>query len=198
MSPDRRRPHDDELAAWRGFLTTHALVVSRLDAELRQRHGLSLDAYDVLHQLREAGGRLTMGELARSLLIVSPSSCTRLVDRLERDGLVRRDPASHDARVRHASLTPEGRVVLRRAAPTHLAGIRRWFTSQLTPDDTTRLAAFQSRVLDALPSAGDPGRSGPLRAGSVPVDSAKGADGAEGADGAKGADGAEGADGAVS
>jgi DNA-binding MarR family transcriptional regulator len=146
----RRGPTPDEMTAWRGSLRTHALVVNRLDTELRQRHGIPLDWYDVLVQLHEAGGERTMSELADALLILSPSSCTRLVDRLVAAGLVRREVDSDDARVKHAVLTAEGRAVLRRAAPTHLAGIRRWFTGLLEPGEAAQLSALNARILDRL------------------------------------------------
>ncbi len=150
MATGRRGPTPEEMMAWRGLLRTHALVIDRLDTELRQRHGIPLDWYDVLVQLHEAGGDRTMSELAEALLIVSPSSCTRLVDRLVAAGLVRREVDPEDARVKHAVLTPEGKAVLRRAAPTHLAGIRRWFTGLLEPGEAAQLSALNARILERL------------------------------------------------
>jgi DNA-binding MarR family transcriptional regulator len=64
--------------------------------------------------------------------MMSPSGLTRVVDRLEADGLVRRERFEGDARVMLAQLTDQGRLVLRRAAKTHLRGIREHFTGQMT------------------------------------------------------------------
>lgn len=141
------------MTAWRQFLHVHALMVERLDAELRERHGIPLDWYDVLVQLQAAGGDRTMTDLADALLIVTPSSCTRLVDRLVAAGLVRREVDALDGRVKHAVITSEGRALLRRAAPTHLAGIRRWFADQLEPGEAAHMAASYTRMLDRLASA---------------------------------------------
>ena len=123
---------DGELRAWQALLHTHHHVTRKLDADLREEHGLTLSEYDVLLRLARAPGRhLRMTELADRVLI-SPSGLTRLVDRLERDGLVRRERFDGDARVMLAGLTDHGRGVLRGAARTHLRGIRDHFTGQLT------------------------------------------------------------------
>ena len=114
------------MAAWEGFLRAHLTLARRLDRELLERHRLPLAWYDVLLQLHDAGGETTMGELAARLLI-SPSTCTRVVARMADAGLVERriDPA--DARVRHARITRQGKTRLRAAAVTHLAGVQRHF-----------------------------------------------------------------------
>jgi DNA-binding MarR family transcriptional regulator len=121
-----------ELRAWQALLHAHQQVTRTLDAELRAEHGLSLNAYDVLLRLgRAPGRRLRMTDLAERVMM-SPSGLTRIVDRMVESGLVRRDRAETDARVMLAGLTDEGRRVLRRAARTHLRGIREHFTGRLT------------------------------------------------------------------
>jgi DNA-binding MarR family transcriptional regulator len=123
---------ETELRAWQALLHAHHQVTRRLDAELRAEHELSLNAYDVLLRLARAPGRsLRMTELAEKVML-SPSGLTRVVDRLVADGLVRRDRFEGDARVTLARLTDRGRQVLRRAAGTHLRGIREHFTGQLS------------------------------------------------------------------
>lgn len=121
-----------ELRAWQALLHAHHDVVATLDEELREEHGLSFGAYDVLVRLARAPGRrLRMTELARRVML-SPSGLTRMVDRLVEDGLVARDRSDPDARVTHARLTDRGRDAARRAARTHLRGIREHFTDRLT------------------------------------------------------------------
>jgi DNA-binding MarR family transcriptional regulator len=124
--------NETELRAWQALLHAHQQVTRTLDAELRAEHGLSLNAYDVLLRLGRAPGRkLRMTDLAERVMM-SPSGLTRIVDRLADAGLVRRDRDEADARVMLAGLTDEGRRVLRRAARTHLRGIREHFTGRLT------------------------------------------------------------------
>jgi len=111
----------------------------RLDAELVAEHGLPLVHYDVLVQLAEAGGARRMSDLANAVLL-SRSGLTRLVDQLERQGLVSRRRSAADARGIEAVLTGAGRDRLRAAAPTHLRGVRRLFLDPLGPEGQASLA----------------------------------------------------------
>ena len=135
------RLSDAELRAWQAFLHAHHQVVRRLDAELRSEHDLPLNGYDVLLRLARAPERsLRMTDLAERVLM-SPSGLTRVVDRLVEAGLVGRERSAGDARVMLAHLTEEGRRVVRRAAKTHLRGIREHFTGQLTGTQLRDVAA---------------------------------------------------------
>src|SRR3954470_22954428 len=136
-----------ELGAWRGFLRVHAALVKSLDAELSAAHELPLSSYEVLITLEAAPGRkLRMSELADSVLL-SRSGMTRLVDRLERDGLLERDHCTADGRGCFAVLTAKGQSMLDVARPTHLGGVRERFLSQFAEDELSTLAAWWERVL---------------------------------------------------
>jgi DNA-binding MarR family transcriptional regulator len=136
-----------ELAAWRGMLEAHSVLVAELDAELEREHGLPLTSYEVLMYLGDAdGGRLRMGELADRLLL-SRSGITRLVDRLERQGLLERERCEDDGRGFFARLTPAGREKLARARPAHLAGVRRHFIRRLDRGEIDALGAIWQRLL---------------------------------------------------
>jgi DNA-binding MarR family transcriptional regulator len=138
-----------ELEAWAGFLRAHASLTRALDEELRHEEGLSLSEYDVLVQLADTPeGRLRMAELADAVLL-SRSGLTRLVDGLERRGLVERARCPEDARGLHAVLTPEGLRRRREAASTHLAGVRRDFLDHLREDQLRELADAWETVLSA-------------------------------------------------
>jgi DNA-binding MarR family transcriptional regulator len=128
------RPLDErEMSAWHALIRAHNRVVRKLEAELESEHGLSLPAYEVLAHLSEAPGEhLRMSELAQHA-VLTPSGLTRLVDKLVREGLVRRDKCSADARVVYAVLTPQGRKRLEAAYPTHLRGVRQHLIDLLTP-----------------------------------------------------------------
>ena len=107
----------EELAAWRGLLRVHSALVKALDAELLAGHELPLTSYEVLINLQAAPGRRRrMAELADGVLL-SRSGMTRLVDRLERDGLLERDPCTDDGRGTYAVLTDKGAALLAPGAP---------------------------------------------------------------------------------
>ena len=135
-----------ELDAWRGFLRTHAVVSRELDAELIADHGLSLSSYEVLLFLAGSPtGEMRMTELAQSVLL-SRSGLTRLVDRLERRGLVRRESCPGDARGLNAVITDAGRDRFAEARRTHLDGVRRRFLDRLSDDEKRDLARLWGRL----------------------------------------------------
>lgn len=139
-----------ELAAWRGFLRVHAALARDLDAELVASHGLPLSSYEVLLTVADAPDeRMRMSEIADSVLL-SRSGVTRLVDRLERDGLVERIPCEDDARGQYAVLTPRGREAFDAARTTHLAGVRRRFLERLEPDELRGMAAYWERLVPGV------------------------------------------------
>jgi DNA-binding MarR family transcriptional regulator len=135
-----------ELRAWRGLLRAHACLAKRLDSELERAHGLPMSSYEVLHHLEETtGGRMRMCELAEQAQL-SRSGLTRLIDRMERDGLVERCSCEHDARGSYACLTPAGRERLQEARGTHLAVIRDQFFSHFSEVELSTLADMWERI----------------------------------------------------
>jgi DNA-binding MarR family transcriptional regulator len=135
-----------ELGAWRGMLRVHSSMTKALDAELMREHGLPLSSYEVLLFLADAPeGRLRMSELAEGVLL-SRSGLTRLVDRMEREGLLRREPCADDARGYFAAITDKGRERFRRARKTHLDGVRERFLTHFSREELETLAAMWEKV----------------------------------------------------
>ena len=136
----------EELAAWRGMLRAHAELVRELDAELAREHDMPLSSYEVLLFLNDSDdGRMRMSELADSALL-SRSGLTRLVDRLERQGLLKRERCESDARGWFAEITPEGRRVFGEARKTHLDGVRRVFLSHFSRDELRTLGGLWQKL----------------------------------------------------
>lgn len=145
----------DQRSAWAGFLRVHATVTAVLDEELRDRHRLSLSEYDVLMQLSLAAERaLRMSDLADAVML-SRSGLTRLVERLERTGLLTRRPAAHDARATLASITDAGLARLAEATPTHLDGVRRLFLEPLGTTGARHLARAWSAIREVSPETSE-------------------------------------------
>jgi DNA-binding MarR family transcriptional regulator len=136
---------------WRSFLRAHARIVRHLETELVAEQSLSLASYDVLVQLAETPGRrMRMTELADAVLL-SRSGVTRLVDRLERTGLVSRERADGDGRGVVAVLTQTGLDRLRTASGTHLAGVVRHFVEPLDETDISSLGHTCEQLAAASP-----------------------------------------------
>ena len=139
-------PCSAPVSPWRSFLRAHAHLTRLLEADLLAEHDMPLAVYDVLVQLSEAPERrLRMTELADRVLL-SRSGLTRLVDRLEKDGLVERAACPGDARGTLAVLTETGLARLREAAPTHLRGIDEHVTKVLTAQELEELGRLTARL----------------------------------------------------
>jgi DNA-binding MarR family transcriptional regulator len=157
MPRTRPRLSQTQLAAWTAFLRAHNAVTRALERELGDAHGLTLSDYDVLVQLAQApGGALRPGELARAVLLTR-SGITRLVQGLERAGLVERVPCPDDQRGHLLRLTAGGRNVLRRASRTHLDGIRELFAAPFDDHELRLLRDLLGRLAaDARDGAAEP------------------------------------------
>jgi DNA-binding MarR family transcriptional regulator len=147
---------DSEQQVWRRLLSVECRLRDRLDRELQAGAGLTLGEYEVLVHLSEAtGDALRMSELA-ARLVLSRSGLTRRVDGLVRQGYVARRPCRDDGRGALAELTPVGRQVLERAAPQHVAGIRRYLIDPATASGGPEGLAGLTRGLDGIERALDP------------------------------------------
>jgi DNA-binding MarR family transcriptional regulator len=156
-SSSTERLSDQELRAWRGLLRAHSFLSKALDADLEAQHGLPLTSYEVLLHLADAADhRIRMHDLAERVLL-SRSGLTRLIDRMERDGLIRRETCPSDARGSFAVLTDEGRTMFAKARSTHLAGIRALFLDRFSPAELDALADAWERVLPAGCAGADRG-----------------------------------------
>lgn len=134
------------LAAWRGLLTVHANIIAAIEERLAAKDLPPLGWYDVLFALYEQPDRrLRMSELAKNVLL-SRSGLTRLTDRLEAEGYVRREACSTDKRGLHVVLTEDGRQVLRRMWPTYQQGIFELFSRHLDDDDVEHLRGIWEKL----------------------------------------------------
>jgi DNA-binding MarR family transcriptional regulator len=135
--------------AWGALLRSHAHWTARIERRLEETGVLSLEAYDVLLVLSYApGGRLRMGELF-DVVTLSRSGLTRLVDRLERDGLVRREVCPNDRRSFEAILTDEGEAARAKSWPIYAEIVAGEFARFFPDADATKLAELLERPLQA-------------------------------------------------
>src|SRR5213083_545262 len=133
---------ETEIRTWIRFLATHSAITRELEARLMGAHGLTLSDYDVLVQLARAPEhRLRNIELAKAV-VLTRSGVTRLVDGLEKDGLVRRASCTEDKRGTFVGITPEGLARLRSAASTHLDAVRELFVERLGQEGRAEMDAL--------------------------------------------------------
>lgn len=134
------------LQAWFALLSAHAHLVPRVDKELRSACGIPLTWFDVLQQLHLAPGqRLRMQELADALLL-SKSGLTRLIDRIEAEGLVARTAVPGDRRSLFVTLTPAGRSLAAKARPVVRESVENHFGHKLSEKELIVLRDALARV----------------------------------------------------
>ncbi len=135
------------LVAWRSFLIAHAALINQIERELLEAGVVPLSWYDVLFALYDAPGqRLRMNELA-SAIVLSRSGLTRLVDRLEAEGLLVRERSASDRRGAFAVLTEKGIETMRRAWPVYARGIEEHFARYLSDEEVGMMSEVFQRVL---------------------------------------------------
>ena len=134
------------LEAWVHLLRGHAAVVRALNARLLSEHGLTINDYEALALLAHAEGqRLRRTDIAQRIQL-TPSGVTRLLDGLERAGLVAKAVCESDGRVTYAVLTPAGAEKLRQASCSHVRAIGDLFASHYRADEIAALADLLGRL----------------------------------------------------
>ncbi|MBB5790175.1 MarR family winged helix-turn-helix transcriptional regulator [Jiangella mangrovi] len=154
----RRGPTTEQLRVWRAFVETTAELRSVLGSRMQAASGLSSGDYAVLLALSEAGGRrLRSSELADEVAW-ERSRLSHHLGRMERRGLVRREPCETDNRGAWVVLTPSGADAFRRSSVTHLHDVRELFVDALTVQQLAAVAdataALQARLPDRRRAAG--------------------------------------------
>ncbi|WP_329562971.1 MarR family winged helix-turn-helix transcriptional regulator [Kitasatospora sp. NBC_01266] len=122
-----------------------------IEGELRRTfatHGLDMAGFDVLATLRRSDPphRLTPAELMRAAMVTSGAVSQRL-EKLEERGLVTRRPSATDGRVVHVELTEQGRALVDRALPDHLATERRLLAALDAPGRAELAGALRELLL---------------------------------------------------
>lgn len=132
--------------AWTRFLRAHATTTRLVNAQLQKEHGLTINDYEALQVLSCAEGqRLKRVDLARRL-VLTPSGITRLLEGLERAGLVERVACPTDLRVAYAQLTDAGAGKLRGASCGHEGSIKTLMEEHLSPAEIDQLASVLAKV----------------------------------------------------
>lgn len=135
-------------SSWPLLLTAHAVLTGMVEKQLAQADLPPLGWYDVLWALERAPGqRLRMHELAH-FIVLSRSNMTRLVDRLEAAGLIRRDNDPDDRRGAFAVLTGAGATMRKKMWPHYEKAIATLYDAHLTPEEQRVLGVALRKVVD--------------------------------------------------
>lgn len=163
---DRIDLQDPRLTLVGLFVEAEHGLARALAEGLGQDTGLSPQRFEVLLRLgRSPDRRLRMSDLAQQVTL-TPSGLTRVVDRLEDEGYVRRDVCPTDRRGSFAVLTDEGLAVLEAALPRHVAQVDALFGGALDAGERCELERLLRRLRDHLypeATSGVPDASGTVQ-----------------------------------
>ncbi len=132
------------LKMWIRMLGVTRSSESHLREFLRVKHDTTLPRFDVLAALYRRRDGVTMSELSR-MLLVSNGNATAVVDRLEKDGLVRRTQSEQDRRTVFVALTPEGLAQFEGLAADHERAVDKLFAG-LSEADLDALTEILKRM----------------------------------------------------
>ncbi|WP_293868436.1 MarR family transcriptional regulator [uncultured Alsobacter sp.] len=139
--------HEAAVSAWVQLVRVEQALLARVEGDLKAHGFPPLTWYDVLLELSRAEeGRLRPVELERRLLLPQ-SNTSRLVDRMERDGLVRREACPSDGRGQWVALTQDGRALRERMWPVYRDAIGAHVGAKLDKAEAATLARLLAKLL---------------------------------------------------
>jgi DNA-binding MarR family transcriptional regulator len=159
MEPNWLNPREDR--AWRAFVYAHQQIEAHLNRRLQQS-GLSGADYAVLAVLSAADEDRMPAHALCKALSWEKSRLSHQVRRMQKDGLISREPNPDDARSTMVRLMPAGRAAIEKAAPGHVEDVRRNFIDLLSPAELDMFTALNERVLrhvataDGAPTGDEP------------------------------------------
>jgi DNA-binding MarR family transcriptional regulator len=140
------RPTEAAVQAWARLVRIEQALLDRIEEDLKSAGLPPLVWYDVLLELvREPGDRLRHRDLHRRMLLAK-YNLSRLLDRMEADGLIGRQPVNDDARGEYVRVTTRGRDTQKRMWPVYRRAIARHFSSRLSIVDIDQLLRILSKV----------------------------------------------------
>ncbi|OBB96042.1 MarR family winged helix-turn-helix transcriptional regulator [Mycolicibacterium peregrinum] len=155
MEPNWLNPREDR--AWRAFIHAHQQIEAHLSRRL-QESGLSGADYEVLAALSALDGDRMPAHALCNALNWEKSRLSHQLRRMQKDGLINREPNPDDARSTMVCLLPAGRATIEKAAPGHVQDVRRNFIDLFTPTELDMLADLNERILQHLTEDDDPPR----------------------------------------
>ncbi|RKS79450.1 MarR family transcriptional regulator [Actinomadura pelletieri DSM 43383] len=144
----RPQPETAAQDAWRAYRRLQLLVDAEIARDLERESGLSLPDFEVLSAVAAMSSGehcIRVGQLT-ARMGWAHSRLSRQLGRMERRGLIAREPCQLDGRGDDVLLTDSGRHAYEKAAPTHLASVQRHFTDHLTPAQLDALTSIEQTL----------------------------------------------------
>jgi DNA-binding MarR family transcriptional regulator len=143
----KKLPNQNTIHSWALLHKVQRLLIDKVGTSLKNNDLPQLDWYDVLlelHRHKESG--LRQFELCE-LVLLSKHNLSRLIDRLEKQNLVRRDSCEEDGRGNRIKITSEGHTLLKQMWPIYGASIQEEFGDKLDEKEQSELASLLDKLL---------------------------------------------------
>ncbi len=141
------KPSDTAVTAWAGLIRAQQVLLERVEADLKAAGLPPLGWYDVLIELgRTENARLRQYELGDKVLL-SKHNLSRLLDRLEEEKLVKRQPCKEDGRGAVVTITASGKALQKKMWPVYERAIERYFAQHLSKSQAEQLAELMRRLV---------------------------------------------------
>jgi DNA-binding MarR family transcriptional regulator len=148
-----QRPTDVTVKAWAALVLAQRAAMGGIETDLKNAGLPPLSWYDVLYSLRRArGGRLSPRDLENAMLL-EQYNLSRLLDRMEVDGVLRRVPYPGDRRRQLIEITTQGRALQKRMWPVYASAIERHVGCKITENEAEALADTLAKLRLPLPPA---------------------------------------------
>jgi DNA-binding MarR family transcriptional regulator len=151
LSSQVLREQAPAVEAWIHLLRGQSAATRAVNAQLVADHGLTINDFECLLLLAKAEERRMRRVDLAEQLILTASGVTRLLDGLEKEGLVDRANCASDRRVTYAVLTDAGYHKLQEASKSHVADVRGFFEARYSSEELERLAALLGRLQTDAP-----------------------------------------------
>lgn len=141
---------DLETKAWISFVQSQQLLLEKVDEEFKKHNYPPLIWYDILLELdKQKDGMLRLNELGKKILLTK-YNVTRVIRRLEEEGLVYRETCSGDARGVYAVITRKGKKLREQMWPVYYNVIKEYFLSNLNEEELGQLIECMNRIRNNL------------------------------------------------
>lgn len=132
--------------AWAAILRTQKIVSEAVQTALREAGLPPLEWYDVLIELKMAPDKsLKQHELSEAV-VLAKFNLTRLLDRMEQEGVISRRPCTEDRRVKYACLESKGETLLKHMWPVYRQALDQHFANQISDADARKIQSALSQI----------------------------------------------------
>jgi DNA-binding MarR family transcriptional regulator len=136
------RRSKESIRTWLRLLSCETMIEQYIRSKFRDNFKVTLPQFDVLSELEHASDKLTMSQLSKELM-VSNGNITGVIDRLEKNGLVKRTRPDHDRRIQFIELTATGAGEFKRMARCH----ERWLDELFADVTVNNMNSLQRLLL---------------------------------------------------